>query len=124
MKVIRVVVDELPESCGDCVHGCHNGVNGRCSVFGIVTLPPKIIDVDIYETSRPDWCPLEDQGGFLIEDPEVAKMILNKEGAFYNKPKNENQDEGWDDGELVENDHIFKKYDPRPTPPEPGIEGR
>jgi len=62
MKILKVIVDELPESCGYCVHGYHNGVNGRCSVFGIVTLSPKRIDADIYETSRPDWCPLVTMG--------------------------------------------------------------
>ena len=97
MKIIKVIVDELPKTCGECPYALvddwaddEDGLVYFCSAMPV--LPDNVKDnslgdIVLADHCRPDWCPLEDQGGFIIDDPVLAKLILNREGAFYNKPK-------------------------------------
>ena len=58
MNVIRVVVDELPEGCMDCVFFSERSDPPFCDAFGM----------DIYadpvelESNREGWCPLVKEG--------------------------------------------------------------
>ena len=58
-----VMIDmDMPESCDDCPmavcyeHGWTGEQQPRCN------LTEKDIDIEIYTTSRPDWCELIDVG--------------------------------------------------------------
>lgn len=92
MRIIKVVVSKIPESCGSCPYAliddfadCEDDEDGLmyfCSALPV--LPPGVQDnglgdLAIADRNPPDWCPLEDQGGFVIEDQLVARSILNKE---------------------------------------------
>ena len=60
MKITKVQVDELPESCENCLLWYANGING----FGVCfAIKKEMGEVDLYH-HRPDWCPLvsTDQG--------------------------------------------------------------
>ena len=50
MKVIKVIVDELPESCKECIYPNWNSLGDRyCQVALRLIYDDK---------KRPDWCPL------------------------------------------------------------------
>ena len=51
MKILRVIVDELPKSCRD----CQFERGGGCAGFGMY--PMTIILIEQNET-KPSWCPL------------------------------------------------------------------
>ena len=56
MKIIKVIVDELPESCFHCRGAYDDPVNGyMCNVMIKVLYPKDDFD------KRPDWCPLVTQ---------------------------------------------------------------
>jgi len=80
MKIIKVIVDEIPESCWDCMRFDFDfkGIFKKECPYCLITGGDITID---YKSTRPDWCPLETQGGFIIDDEEVKQMILNKEGS-------------------------------------------
>jgi hypothetical protein len=75
MKIIKVIVDELPVNCSGCQfweHGRHTGFEVICGLLH------REIDVDNLPT-RPEWCPLVstddlpvDLGGFgwILDDPD------------------------------------------------------
>lgn len=83
MEIISVFVDEVPESCWDCPRFDFDfkGFLGfkkerpYCLITGADILTN-------YKAERPGLCPLEKKGGWIIGDPEVAKMIQNREGWF------------------------------------------
>jgi hypothetical protein len=54
MKVIKVIVDELPENCTVCQFSNwrQKGRLLECDCMN------KLIDHDIGWSTRPDWCPL------------------------------------------------------------------
>ena len=56
MKILKVVVDELPEECGDCQffsYERYSLIRFACSASNF-----RPITVDC---GRPDWCPLESE---------------------------------------------------------------
>ena len=55
MKVIKVIVDELPEICEECLFIEFGWDERGCGLY----IPHKLIDVAVYMETRPDWCPLE-----------------------------------------------------------------
>jgi len=59
MKIIKVIVDELPEMCHDCRFVDAKNFMGTGRIWYECTiLDRKVID-DVY--SRPDWCPLVEE---------------------------------------------------------------
>ena len=63
MKIYKVLVDELPESCDLCwfvgySEGGYSKHNGHFCEGTNAVENNKIINVDPYK-SRPDWCPLQ-----------------------------------------------------------------
>ena len=68
MKVLKVIVDEMPEGCSKC------GLMGAWSC----TIRDKYFRPE-YHLTRPDWCPLEVE----TDEPKykLARGVLNwKEG--------------------------------------------
>ena len=70
MRIIKVLVDELPKWCGDCMflHEVFCTLDGNR-------------DVGKFSETPPSWCPLilvadlpvtEDGEGWIIEDPDSA----------------------------------------------------
>ena len=54
MKVLKVIVDEVPKGCGDCQF-LHKWERGRSILFDCdATFEGFIDDLE----TRPDWCPL------------------------------------------------------------------
>ena len=81
MRVIKVIVDELPEGCKYCEFGK--------SGYGICQITKREIwytsDNGMFDylfSKRPDWCPLvaenEAYGGFIIDDPEVKEIVTEQ----------------------------------------------
>ena len=50
MKVLKVIVDEMPSCCAMCDY--FNDELGACNLM------IEEIDIKIYQQSKPDWCPL------------------------------------------------------------------
>ena len=61
MKVIKVLVDEMPENCKECIYPNWNSLGDRYCQAAL-----RIIYDD---KKRPDWCPL------IKDDDYVAKRI-------------------------------------------------
>jgi hypothetical protein len=69
MKVIKVIVDELPVNCSSCrwwEHGAYTGFQVLCG------LAVREIDTEKLST-RPDWCP-------LINKTDVLEWALIEDG--------------------------------------------
>lgn len=58
MRIIKTVVNELPEKCDECILGYHNAGMPACSAFGVLTMSPSTIEDEVFHSTRPDWCPL------------------------------------------------------------------
>ena len=69
MKVIKVIVDEMPKDCKHCDYKLH--VSQRCG------LANRTIDIGwILDKTRPDWCPLMREG-------EVFNWIMHRDVTDY-----------------------------------------
>ena len=67
MKILRVIVDELPEYCQLCTY--HKGET-YSFVANVCTLIDKVVEVEqLFEKSYPDWCPLVSKG-------QIQKLIV------------------------------------------------
>ena len=60
MKVIKVIVDKVPESCKECIYPNWNSLGDRYCQAAL-----RIIYDD---KKRPDWCPLVVNNGATIEE--------------------------------------------------------
>ena len=61
MKVVKVIVDELPEDCLECDFGCTESYdeNGDNYNFVYYELCIAVNRKNYNRGNRPDWCPLE-----------------------------------------------------------------
>lgn len=71
MKIIKVIVDELPNTCWDCARLDFDfkGVFKKECPYCLITGGDIMID---YKSTRPDWCPLilrQDVIDFLMQSP-------------------------------------------------------
>lgn len=76
MNIIKVIVDELPISCGECPYAMvevwaddENGLVCFCSALSV--LPDGVQDnalgdLVIADHSSPDWCPLEEKNVYAM----------------------------------------------------------
>lgn len=89
MHIIKVIVDELPISCGECPYALvddwaddENGLVYFCSALSV--LPDGVQDnalgdLVIADHGSPDWCPLileEDVETWLMTRPQKPKYVL------------------------------------------------
>ena len=52
MRIIKVIIDELPKNCKECIYPNWNSLGGLyCQAVLRMIFDDKI---------RPDWCPLEE----------------------------------------------------------------
>jgi hypothetical protein len=65
MKVIKVVVDELPEDCLLCSFLRHYTPHKNTDWEGCDELYCDLIGEEVAEDGRPDWCPLITQQELL-----------------------------------------------------------
>jgi hypothetical protein len=75
MKIIKVIVDELPINCS----ACDWWENHFYTAFNVTCGLTKRIVRDNEFSSRPDWCPLileEDVENWLMTRPQKPKYIL------------------------------------------------
>jgi hypothetical protein len=81
MKIIKVVVDELPESCDDCPFpfGGSERPGWQCSIMEM-TNDKGHWDID--DHTRPDWCPLvssfEESKRQALETTDWVKAYIEK----------------------------------------------
>jgi len=67
MKILKVVVDELPKSCSDCPYpyGVQNEIDWFCGIMQTAAEEDEMGETDDYSANnyrdRPDWCPLRTQ---------------------------------------------------------------
>jgi len=76
MKIIKVIVDEMPKACINCGYG-HLKDSPYCTLNQC-----RGIDINPYER-RPDWCPLEVKGheskwSMVIETRGMSEFITVK----------------------------------------------
>ena len=67
MKVIKVLVDEMPESCKECIYPNWNSLGDRYCQAAL-----RIIYDD---KKRPDWCPLVVGDRLLFEHSIMKRWI-------------------------------------------------
>jgi hypothetical protein len=69
MKVLKVIVDELPDSCQECKFlDDMTGVGHWCMVDGDYREPPDT-------AVRPDWCPLMVEGEMVVVIGEPFREV-------------------------------------------------
>jgi hypothetical protein len=70
MKIIKVIVDELPESCNICPFSMPGYDNYFCLVRSALDENNYITMENMVHT-RPDWCP-------LLEEKDLTKYALGR----------------------------------------------
>ncbi|MGC9384217.1 MAG: hypothetical protein ACP5D6_06430 [Kosmotogaceae bacterium] len=77
MKVTKVIVDELPESCAHCVLSVGGNVQIGLEILQEwlcpVSTPQHILDEKTMLESRPDWCPLIVEDNVKVFGIEIRK---------------------------------------------------
>lgn len=63
MRLVSIVVDELPASCWACEFKYNDDMSYRCQLLQDVYIPNIHVIVDEYKKERHPSCPLKD-GGF------------------------------------------------------------
>lgn len=62
MRIVKIVVKgEYPYKCVDCGYGYVGGGHGVCRALSFTGESPQKVDMEIYRSGRPLWCPLVKQ---------------------------------------------------------------
>lgn len=92
MQILKVIVDEVPDSCLNCPRFDFDfkGLFKRECPYCLITGGDILTD---YKKVRPDWCP-------LMTTKRLLKLWEYAETG------------NWDYGEVVEHGNVFKKFTP------------
>ena len=63
MNIVKVIVDEMPETCADCKFLSQRVKGGQCH-WECDAVDEWVLDI---EATRPDWCPLITKKGYMDE---------------------------------------------------------